>query len=74
MGFERQGTKLSTRHHHAKEREGTPMSRVLVVEPNSVRADGMSTMLRTDGHDPVVAKSRRAALDALTESSFDVVL
>lgn len=50
------------------------MSRVLIVEPNSVRADEMSTMLRTGGHVPVVAKSRRAALDALAETAFDVVL
>jgi CheY-like chemotaxis protein len=50
------------------------MARILIVEDEPSVAEVASLVCRRDGHDVVVVRSASAALEALREGPFDLVL
>lgn len=50
------------------------MARILIVEDEPSVAEVASLVCRRDGHDVVVVRSASAALEALRQGAFDLVL
>lgn len=51
-----------------------PAGTILVVDDNEMNRDLLSRRLRRDGHTVVIAEHGRAALDALAQAPYDLVL
>lgn len=61
------------RRHDARTRTATPM-RILVAEDNAVNRKVTAKILSRAGHTPVLVDTGDAALDALEQDRFDLVL